>query len=268
MKKTKSFAVIIIFVLLIGVFSACSSKDEDVKLEKLVVGASPSPHAEILENIKEDLKEDGYDLEIKIFTDYIIPNKALNEKSLDANFFQHQPYLEQMNADLDLGLTYTVKVHIEPMGLYSNKIDDVNDIEDGFKVSIPNDQTNGSRALKLLADNGIIKLADKELVSKYDITENKYNLDITELDAASLPRTLDDVDMSIINTNYAYEADLNPLEDSIIIEAKDSPYANLVAVREDNKDEDKIKALSKHLTSDKTKKFIEEKYKDAIIPAF
>lgn len=268
MRKTKRLAVIITFVLLVGVLVGCGSKGEEGKLEKLVVGASPSPHAEILENIKEDLKKDGYELEIKIFTDYIIPNKALNEKSLDANFFQHQPYLEEMNEELDLGLTYTVKVHIEPMGLYSNKINDVKNIEDGFTVSIPNDNTNGSRALRLLEDNGIIKLNDKELVTKYDIIENKFNLDFKELEAASLPRTLNDVDMSIINTNYAYEANLNPLEDSLLIEAKDSPYANLLAVREDNKDEKKIKALSKHLTSDKTKKFIEDEYKGAIVPAF
>lgn len=268
MKKRKIFSVIITFILLIGLLGGCGSKGEEKKLEKLVVGASQSPHAEILENIIEDLKEDGYDLEIKVFTDYIIPNKALNEKSLDANFFQHEPYLNKMNSELDLGLTYTVKVHIEPMGLYSKKIEELDEIEDGFTVSIPNDNTNGSRALRLLEDNGIIKLNDNELVTKYDIVENKFNLEFTELEAGSLPRTLEDVDMSIINTNYAYEADLNPLEDSIIIEAKDSPYANIIAVREDNKDEDKIKALGKHLTNDKTKKFIEDKYNGAIVPAF
>jgi len=253
-------------ILSLGVFAGCSGAEDST--EKLTVGASAVPHAEILENVREDLKELGYDLEVTIFNDYVLPNKALSEGQLDANFFQHIPYLEEMNTNEDLGLTWTVKVHIEPMGLYSDKITSLEELSDGASIAIPNDATNGSRALKLLASNGLITLKDTEVASVLDITENPKNLEFTELDAPALPRTLVDVDAAVINTNYAIEADLNPLEDAIIIESSESPYANVIAVREADKDSDKVKALNEVLGSEKTRTFIEEKYEGSIFPAF
>jgi len=264
MKKT--YKILTASILALGILAGCSTTDETD--EKIVVGASAVPHAEILENVKDDLKELGYDLEITIFNDYVLPNKALSEGQLDANFFQHIPYLEEMNSNENLGITWTVKVHIEPMGLYSQKITNLDELEDGATIAIPNDATNGSRALKLLADNGLITLKDSEVASVLDITSNPKNLEFTELDAPALPRTLVDVDAAVINTNYAIEADLNPLDDAIIIESGDSPYANVLAVKEGDKDSAKIKALNEVLNSEKTKTFIEEKYEGSIFPAF
>jgi D-methionine transport system substrate-binding protein len=264
MKKT--LGIVLSALLSVGLLAGCGSKEK--ALTKLVVGASAVPHAEILENAREDLKALGYDLEIKIFNDYVIPNKALSEGQLDANYFQHIPYLEEMNTKDNLGITWSTKVHIEPMALYSDKIKGIKDLADGAKIAIPNDATNGSRALKLLADNDLIKLKDAEIVSLLDITENAKNFEFVELDAPALPRTLVDVDAAVINTNYAIEADLNPLEDALLIESSESPYANVVAVKEADKDSDKTKALNTVLTNEKTKKFIEEKYKGAVVPAF
>lgn len=264
MKKTISLAASVILTL--GLLAGCGAKES--ANEKLVVGASAVPHAEILENLKDDLADLGYDLEVTIFNDYVLPNKALSEGQLDANFFQHIPYLEEMNTNENLGLTWTVKVHIEPMALYSEKITSLEELEDGASIAIPNDATNGSRALKLLAANDLITLKDTEVASVLDILENPKNLQFTELDAPALPRTLVDVDAAVINTNYAIAADLNPLEDALLIESGESPYANVLAVREADKDSEKTKALNKVLNSEKTKSFIEDKYKGTIFPAF
>lgn len=262
----KKISIIASLLLSASLLAACGGKEDDK--EKIIIGATPVPHAEILENIKDDLDELGYTLEIKIFNDYIIPNTALSDGQLDANFFQHIPYLESMNASDNLGITWATKVHLEPLGLYSDKIKSLDELSEGATITIPNDNTNGSRALKLLADNGLITLEDKELVSLLDIKSNKLNLKIEELDAPALPRTLQDVEASVINTNYALEADLNPTEDAIIIESSDSPYANVLAVREDDRASEKTMALVKVLNSEKTKKFIEEEYKGSILPAF
>ncbi len=262
----KAINIITASVLALGILAGCSSNEKAA--EKIVVGASAVPHAEILENVREDLKELGYELEVTIFNDYVLPNKALSEGQLDANFFQHIPYLEKMNTDENLGITWTVKVHIEPMGLYSDKLTSLDEIADGAIIAIPNDATNGSRSLKLLANNGLITLKDTEIASILDITENPKNLEFIELDAPALPRTLADVDAAVINTNYAIEADLNPLNDAIIMESGESPYANVLAVKEADKDSDKIKALNTVLTSEKTKTFIEEKYEGTMFPAF
>lgn len=261
----KILSIVTAVLLSTSILAACGQKSSS---EKIVVGASAVPHAEILENVKEDLKELGFDLEVKVFNDYVLPNTALAEGQLDANFFQHIPYLEEMNTKENLGITWTVKVHIEPMGLYSDKIESLADLKDGATIAIPNDATNGSRALKLLADNGLITLKDTEIASVLDITSNEKNLTFKELDAPALPRTLVDVDAAVINTNYAIEGDLNPLDDAIIIESSESPYANVLAVKEENKESEKTKALNTVLTSEKTKKFIEEKYEGSIFPAF
>lgn len=236
----------------------------------LVIGASPVPHAEILKAIAPLLEAQGIKLEIKEFTDYIQPNVQLAEKQLDANFFQHQPYLDQQNKDNGTDLVAVTAVHVEPFGAYSKKIKDIAELADGAKVAIPNDATNGGRALILLAKNGLIKLKDDTNITstKADITENKKNLDIIELDAAMLPRQLDEVDLALINTNYALEAGLVPTKDALFIEGTDSPYANILVARPDNKDSDAIKKLAAALNSPEAKAFIEEKYQGSIIPAF
>lgn len=235
---------------------------------KIKVGATPVPHAEILEAAKPLLLEKGFELDIVEFTDYVTPNVALSGKDLDANFFQHVPYLEEMNEKENLGLTYTVKVHIEPLGFYSESLTDFKSLADGATVAIPNDPTNGARALKLLADNELITIKDGDLVTVQDITSNPKNIRFEELEAAAIPRVLGDVDGAIINTNYAIEADLNPMEDALIIESSESPYANILAVREDNKDDAGIVALGEVLTSEAIKTFIEDTYKGSIVPAF
>jgi D-methionine transport system substrate-binding protein len=238
------------------------------ELKTLKVGATPVPHAEILEVIKPLLEAKGYKLEIVEFTDYVTPNKALSSKELDANFFQHVPYLEEMNTKENLKLTYTVKVHVEPIAFYSKTLKDIKDLPDGATIAIPNDPTNGARALILLANNGLIKVKDGLLITAMDITENPKKLKFEELEAAAIARALQDVDGAVINTNYALEAGLNPVADALIIEDQNSPYANILAVREDNKDDAGIKALGEALNSPEVKKFIADEYKGAIVPAF
>lgn len=246
---------------------AAQSSDKKVVLK---VGATPVPHAEILNEIKPLLAKDGIDLQIIEFTDYVKPNLSLNDKEIDANFFQHEPYLKKFAADRKLDLVNLVAVHIEPMGVYSKKLKDIKSVPDGAKVAIPNDPTNGGRALNILAKAGLIKLKDGVGISATvgDIVENPKNLKITEAEAAMLPRTLDDVDLAVINSNFAMEAKLNPTKDALFIEPKDSPYANIVAVRKGDENRKEIQVLKKALTSPEVKKFIEEKYKGAVIPAF
>ncbi|WP_434799092.1 MetQ/NlpA family ABC transporter substrate-binding protein [Terrisporobacter vanillatitrophus] len=267
MKLKKLLGLTLVGVIGASLFVGCSkSGGEEDKTIK--VGASPTPHAEILEVVKPLLKEKGYELEVVEFDDYVLPNTSLAEGELDANYFQHVPYLEQMNKEKDLKLTYTAKVHIEPMGIYSNKYDKLDELKDGAKISVPNDATNEARALQLLADNGIIEVADKELITAKDITKNPKNVEIVEVEAAQVPSTLQDVDFAVINTNFALNVNLNPTKDALAIESSDSPYANILACREDNKDSEKVKALTEALTSDEVKSFIEEKYKGSIVPTF
>ncbi|MGL5330346.1 MAG: MetQ/NlpA family ABC transporter substrate-binding protein, partial [Peptostreptococcaceae bacterium] len=205
---------------------------------------------------------------VKIFDDYVMPNTALEEGSLDANYFQHVPYLEETVAQKGYKLTYTEKIHLEPMGVYSKNITKLEELKDKAKIAIPNDPTNGSRAIKLLADNGVLKVEDKELLTVKDVTENPKNIELVEVEAAQLPSVLVDVDAAVINTNYALSANLNPTKDAIAIESSDSPYSNILACREDNKESDKVKVLSNALTSQEAKTFIEEKYEGSIIPSF
>lgn len=237
----------------------------------LKIGATPVPHAELLEQIKPDLKEQGINLEIMEFNEYVQPNIALNDKELDANFFQHEPYLNDfIKEHKDVKLKNAGGIHIEPMGIYSKKIKDLRELPEGSTVSIPNDPTNGGRALLLLQKAGLLKLKDgvNEMATVQDIVDNPKNLKIQEVEAAQLPRTLEDVDISIINTNFAMNADLNPVNDALFIEDKTSPYVNIIAVRDGDENRDDIKKLLAALKSDKIKKFIEEKYKGAIVPAF
>lgn len=247
--------------------AAGGSQPKEVTLK---VGATAVPHAEILNFVKPKLKEQGVNLEVKEFTDYVQPNVQVSEKQLDANFFQHTPYLEQQNKDKGFNLVKVTGVHIEPFGAYSQKIKKADELKDGATIAIPNDPSNGGRALALLAKNNLIKLKDGVGVNGTvkDIVENKKNLKFKELEAAMLPRVLGEVDLALINTNYALEAKLNPTKDALFIEDKNSPYVNILVARPDNKDSDAMQKLAKALTSDDVKKFIEDKYKGAIVPAF
>lgn len=273
MKKTVS--LILSAILIVGLVGCGAKKDittniavpaNDKKIIK--VGATPVPHKEILEFIKPLLEKKGYTLEIKEFTDYVEPNIALSDGEIDANFFQHIPYLYKMKEEKKLNLDYTVKVHIEPMGVYSKKLKNLKDLKAGATIAVPNDPTNEARALRVLESAGLFKLKSGDLVTSIDITENPNKYKIKELDAAQLPRTLDDVDAAVINTNYALEAKLNPTKDALILEDKSSPYANVLAVRSEDKNKPYIKALSEVLNSKEVKKFIEDNYKGSIIPAF
>lgn len=237
---------------------------------KLVIGATPVPHAEILNFVKPLLEENGIELEVKEFTDYVTPNTALNDKQLDANFFQHVPYLEDFEKEKGIDLVALVKVHVEPIGAYSKTIKSIDDIKEGALIAIPNDATNEGRALLLIQKQGLIRLKDAEALTQTpkDIVENPKKLQFKELEAAQLPRILEDVDLAIINTNFALEAGLNPLKDAIFIEDKDSPYANVLVVRPDNENDPAIQELAKILNSDEVRQFIEDTYKGAIVPAF
>ncbi|MGY4534111.1 D-methionine transport system substrate-binding protein [Pseudomonas sp. TE3786] len=238
--------------------------------ETLTVAASAVPHAEILEFIKPTLAKEGVDLQVKVFTDYVQPNVQVSEKRLDANFFQHQPYLDEFNKSRGTQLVSIVGVHVEPFGAYSSKYKSLDELPQGATVVIPNDATNGGRALLLLDKAGLIKLKDQHniLATSKDIAENPKGLKFRELEAATLPRVLSQVDLALINTNYALEAKLDPKKDALVIEGSDSPYVNNLVARPDNKDSAAIQKLAKALTTPEVKKFIEDKYKGAIVPAF
>ena len=238
--------------------------------EKLVVAATPVPHAEILELIKPTLAKEGVDLEIKVFTDYVQPNVQVAEKHLDANYFQTLPYLESFNKGKGTNLTTVIGVHVEPFGGYSKKVKNLSELKDGATIAIPNEGSNSGRALILLQKAGLIELKDptNAVSTPKDIAKNPHNFKFKELESALLPRVLDQVDLDMINTNYALEAGLNPATDALIIEGADSPYVNFLVARPDNKDSAAIQKLAKALTSPEVKAFIAEKYKGAVLPAF
>lgn len=240
--------------------------------KKLIIGATPVPHAEILEKAKSILAKKGIDLEIKVFSDYVIPNLALADKSIDANFFQHAPYLESFSKEKKLSLKSIASVHFEPLALYSKKIKKLSALRAGDKIAVPNDVTNEARALILLQDNGIIKLKDpaKLTSTKADIIQYKVKIEIVELEAAQISRSFGSVTAAILNGNYAIEAKLNPLKDAIIAEKAESvsakTYANILVIRaDDNRPE--LRELASVLKSKEIRQFIKEKYKGAVIPA-
>jgi len=247
-----------------------SGASEQTEKVKLTVGASEVPHSEILNFVKPILEEQGIELEVVVFQDYVQPNVQLFEGGLDANFFQHQPYLDEFNAERNYDLVNVGGVHVEPFGVYSSKVESIDELADGAKIAIPNDPSNRGRALILLAQNGLITLADDANTSSSvaDITENPHNFEFVELEAAMLPRVLDEFDAAAINTNYALQADLNPLEDALIIEGAESPYVNIVAARPDNKDSEAIQKLIAALQSPEVEQFINETYNGAVVPAF
>ncbi|MFG0671359.1 MetQ/NlpA family ABC transporter substrate-binding protein [Pseudomonas sp. xss_1] len=238
--------------------------------DTLTVAATPVPHAEILNVVKPLLAKQGVELKVKEFTDYVQPNVQVAEKRLDANFFQHQPYVDEFNKAKGTDLVSVTGVHIEPLGVYSTKIKKLDELPSGATVVIPNDATNGGRALLLLDKAGVIKLKDNTniLSTVKDVAENPKNIKFRELEAATIPRVLTQVDAALINTNYALEAKLNPEKDALAIEGSDSPYVNILVARPDNKDSEDMKKLAAALHSPEVKQFITEKYKGAVVPAF
>ena len=254
----------------LAALAAAATFSGAVAAEELSVAATPVPHAEILEFVKPQLAEQGVELDVKVFTDYIQPNIQVDQKRMDANFFQHQPYLDEFNKTKGTHLVSVGGVHLEPLGAYSSKYKKIDELPSGANVVIPNDATNGGRALLLLAKNDLITLKDPTniLSTIKDITANPKNLKFRELEAATLPRVLTQVDLALINTNYALEAKLDPAKDALLIEGSDSPYVNILVTREDNKDADAVKKLIAALHTPEVKQFIEEKYKGAIKPAF
>ena len=237
--------------------------------EDIVVGVTPFPHKDIMLAAKPLLAKEGYNLVIKEFTDYVQPNMALASKQLFANFFQHEPYLDNMNKEKKLDLVSIGKVHIEPLGVYSKKIKKLADLKKGNSVSVPNDPTNEARALRLLEANGVIAIKPGALVTVADITKNPLGLKFHELDAAQLPRTLDDVTASVINTNFAGEAGLVPSRDALVMEGSESPYANIIVVRSEDKDSPKAKALMKAVQSPEVKAYIQKNLVErGIVPVF
>lgn len=238
--------------------------------ETIKVGVTPAEHAQIMEQVKKVAATKGLDIEILDFSDYVVPNQALADGELQANSFQHQPYLDNQIADRKFDIVSVGTTITTPMGVYSKKVKSLDELKDGATVGIPNDPTNGGRALLVLASKGVLKVNEAVglKVTPADITENPKNIQIVELDAAQLPRSLDDTDASVINTNYATAAGLNPKKDAIAIESEKSPYANVIAVRTEDKDKPWVKTLVESYHSPEVKNFILEEYNGTVIPSW
>ena len=256
------------FTLALGLalgLSAAAASAQTIK-----IGVTPGPHAQILEKVKEVAKADGLDIQILEFSDYVVPNQALNDGELDANSFQHKPYLDNQVADRKYDIVDVAWTVNFPMGIYSKKVKSFDELPEGATIAIPNDPTNGGRALLILADNGYIKLnPEKGLkVGPADIIENPKKFSFVELDAAQLPRSLEDTDASAVNTNYALEAGLDPATDPILKEGAKAPYVNLIAVRTADKDAPWVAKLVKAYHTPEVKAFVEETFKGSVITAW
>lgn len=261
----KIASIVVLGLLLIGSFG-CAKDETNV----LKVGATPVPHAELLALVKEDLKEVGVTLEVVEFTDYVKPNLSLNDGEIDANFFQHVPYLESFAEERSLELSSVGTVHVEPLGLYSETAASIEALPAGATIAIPSDSVNGGRALLLLESEGLLVLKDDaglEATEK-DIVENPHGLIFTPIEAAQIPRVLVDVDAGIINGNYALEAGLNPAEDALLLEGAESPYANILVVRKGDEELESVQILLEALQSEKVRAYILETYGGGVVPAF
>ena len=265
-----------------GLLAGCGNNDAAGKkadtdsaqeLEVIKVGASITPHAEILRSVSDELEKQGYKLEVVEYNDYIIPNTALESGELDANYIQHLPYLEDFNKENGTHIVSVADIHYEPFGIYAGKSDSLENLKEGAVIAVPNDTTNEARALLLLQDQGLIKLKENAglTATVKDIADNPKNFEIKELEAAQVPKALQEVDVAAINTNYALEANLK-LSDALASEGADSlaakTYANIIAVKEGNENAEKIKALIDAVKSEQVKKFIEDKYDGAVVPIF
>lgn len=266
----KRFAVIVLVLALVLSLTACGGKNNT---KTITVGATPAPHAEILEIVKDILAEQGYELVIREFDDYVLPNEAVEDGSIDANYFQHITYLKDFNAGSGTHLVSVAGIHYEPFGIYAGKCSSLAELPDGAQIAVPNDGTNEARALLLLQQEGLIKLKDGVGLSatKSDIVENPHNYEIVELEARLLPTTLQDVDVAVINGNYAIDAGLK-VSEALAVEAADGTaaeaYVNVLAVREGNENNDAILALVKALQSETVREFIVNTYDGAVVPLF
>ena len=259
MKKLLAVASAALLVLSLA---GCGKKASTIKKGVLRVGATPEPHAEILNLVKDDLKAEGIDLTVIEFTDYVTPNDAVDSGDIDANYFQHLPYMDSFNKEKGYKLVNAGGIHVEPIVLYSHKVSKLDELKDGSEIAIPNDPTNEGRALLLLQSAGLITLKAEAGITAtpIDITSNAKNLKFVEIEAASLPRVIDDVDAAVINGNYAIPAGLSAEKEGLFVEGADSPYVNIVAVNAGNEDAPEVKALIKALQSDKVKNWIKERY--------
>ena len=266
--KKKTIGILLTAALIAGVFSGCGSKSDDKTIKE---GACVTPHAEILNSVKDKLAEEGWDLEVVEYNDYVLPNTALEDGELDANYFQHKPYLDDFNEENGTHIVGVANVHFEPMAIYAGKTASLDDVADGASVAVPNDTTNEARALLLLEAQGLISLNEDAGVQAtvLDITDNPHNLEIKELEAAQVAKSIQDVDFAVINGNYAIEAGLT---DPLAVETSDSlaaeTYANLIAVKEGNEDSEKTKALVNAVLSDDVRDYINENYEGAVVPVF
>lgn len=259
------------FLIALLVITGCSQQEtKETGLITLKVGATPVPHSELLALVEDDLLAQGIKLEVIEFTDYVKPNLALNDGELDANFFQHKPYLDSFSADHKLDLKSVASIHVEPLGLYSSTLKDINDLEDGSIIAIPSDAVNGGRSLILLQTEGLIQLKEGYTLeaTELDIVENPKHLKFKAIEAAQLPRVLPDVDAAVINGNYALEANLVPTRDALLLEGEESPYANILVTRTDNAESEAVQKLIKALQSEKVKTFILETYKGGVVATF
>ena len=264
---SKGLTKIVGALCLVALFYGCAKPSKN----GLKVVATAVPHAQILEFIKPELKKEEIDLVIIVTDDYNMPNRALANKEIDANFFQHAPFLDEQIKEFHYSIESIAKIELEPMGIYSKKIHALSELPDKAVIALPNDPTNEGRALMLLAKHGVIQLKNPDKLGStvLDIQANLKNIQFLEVDAAMLPRSLEDVTVAVINTNYALEAGLNPLKDPLVLEdPKNSPYVNILVVREGDENRSDIQALKKAMTSEKTKEFILKTYKGAVIPAF
>ncbi len=279
MKKTlrKLFAAALVGALSVSMLAGCGSSNGDSKKDSaenktIKVAASATPHAEILEYAKTALKEKGYDLEVTIFDDYVKPNEVVESGEFDANYFQHEPYLNSFNEEKGTHLVIAGKIHYEPFGIYPGTKKSLDDIADGDTIAVPNDTTNEARALLLLQDNGIIKLKDGAGINATvnDIEENPHNIEIVELEAAQVARVVDETSFVVLNGNYALQAGFSVSKDALAYETSDSEaaktYVNVIAVKEGNENNEAIKALVDVLKSDDVKKYINNTYDGAVLP--
>jgi D-methionine transport system substrate-binding protein len=275
MKKRITSIILLLAIITVTFGLAGCSKAEDKESDDktIVVGAGITPHAEILEQVKDVLAQEGYTLEIVEYNDYVLPNTALNDGELDANYFQHQPYLDDFNQENKTNMVSAASIHFEPFGIYAGKTSSISDLAEGAKVAIPNDTSNEARALLLLEAQGLITLKkDAGLTATVlDIEENPLNLEIEEIEAAQIARALSDVDIACINGNYAIQGGLS-VSDALAVESADSlaasTYANILAVNAGHENDEKIQALVKALQSEEVRKFIQDNYDGAVVPVF
>lgn len=269
----KKFAVLCMSILLLLVVTACGGEQGEgqaLSEDRLKIGVTAGPHEQVLEKVKEVAEKDGLEIDIVVFNEYVMPNVALAERELDVNSFQHKPYLDQFKEDRGLDLVEIANTVNFPMGMYSDSIADVSELKEGDKVGLPNDPTNGARALILFEQAGLIKLKEGAGVKATvkDVEENELNLEFVELEAAQIPRQLDELAAAAINTNFAVEHGLVPTEDSIFMEPSDSPWVNLLAVRTENKDDPVLDKLIKAYHSDEVKQFIEETFEGSVVASW